>query len=93
MEARATRRPIVIVEEVGRQEHGNGALVEQLGLGFHCKTNEQIIMTVRSLLEPKYYADICQRLDSFPTPRGANEAARTLLEELKSTARDSNPLH
>jgi UDP-N-acetylglucosamine:LPS N-acetylglucosamine transferase len=61
MEACASHRPIVVVRQVGVQEHGNGAFVERNGLGCFAPTLQDLIRAVRRLLDdPSWRVGECR---------------------------------
>jgi hypothetical protein len=86
MEALVMRRPVIITEAVGMQEHGNIDFVVDRGLGAYAPAVEQIIAAVGSLMDPAVHAATIARLgDSVPRD-GASRIADIIIEQLHLSA-------
>ncbi len=79
MEARAARRPVIIFDEVGIQEKGNGDLIESLGAGFHASSVNDTVEIVKILLRKREAKDAESR--PYATD-GAREVAEIVVRNL-----------
>ncbi len=82
MEALVMRRPVIITEAVGMQEHGNIDFVLNHQFGFFCPTIAHIKQTIAMLQQPASYAQVAARLLQAVPSDGAAQIAALLLEEL-----------
>jgi 1,2-diacylglycerol 3-beta-galactosyltransferase len=84
MAARAMRRPIIIFDEIGLQERGNGLFVEQQGLGVHCSNVKDLTLAVQRVLQNRGYgASETTSARGLKVTSGAQEIAAILLRELE----------
>ena len=85
MEALVMRRPVIITEAVGMQEHGNIDFVVNRGLGAYAPKVEQILRAVEELMDPAVHAATIARLgDSVPRD-GAHRIAELIINQLHAT--------
>ncbi|MFM2308695.1 MAG: hypothetical protein RLY87_815 [Chloroflexota bacterium] len=85
MEALVMRRPVIITEAVGMQEHGNIDFVVNRGLGAYAPAVRQILAAVEQLMDPAVHAATIARLgDSVPRD-GAKRIADIIVEQLHMT--------
>jgi UDP-N-acetylglucosamine:LPS N-acetylglucosamine transferase len=89
MEALVMRRPVIITEAVGLQEHGNIDFVVNNKLGFFCPSIERIKEALDQLLDATQYANIVTHLKDAVPRNGAEEIAHILLEQLGSVTSDA----
>lgn len=82
MEALVMRRPVLVTEAVGIQEHGNIDFVLNYELGAFCPTNERIIGAVRDLEDPERYAATVERLAGAVPRDGAAQIARLVMGQI-----------
>jgi len=82
MEALVMRKPVIVTEAVGLQEHGNIDFVLNYELGFFCPTNERIVAAIASLEDPERYAATVERLKNAVPRDGAIQIARIIHQQL-----------
>ncbi len=82
MEALVMRKPVIVTEAVGIQEHGNIDFVLNYELGFFCPTNERIVAAISSLEDPALYAATVERLKHAVPRDGAMQIARVIHQQL-----------
>lgn len=83
MEALVMRRPVIVTEAVGVQEHGNIDFVLNHELGAFCPTIDRIVPAVAELMQPDVYAATLARLQDAVPRDGSMQIARILLEQLR----------
>ncbi len=80
MEALVMRRPVIVTEAIGLQEHGNIDFVINHKLGLFCPTTQRVQEAVRTLSDPhRYEATVARLTDAVPRD-GAMQIAQILLE-------------
>lgn len=84
MEALVMRKPVIVTEAVGIQEHGNIDFVLNYELGFFCPTAERIVAAINSLEEPARYAATVERLKHAVPRDGAMQIACVIHQQLAS---------
>jgi 1,2-diacylglycerol 3-beta-galactosyltransferase len=84
MEALVMRKPVIVTEAVGRQEHGNIDFVLNRDLGAFCPTSEQIVRALAELAEPQRYHATVRRLEDAVPREGAYQIAELLLDRLEN---------
>jgi 1,2-diacylglycerol 3-beta-galactosyltransferase len=78
MEACAVGRPVVVIDEVGLQEKGNGNLVQHIGIGYNAETVSGMIKIVESL---KHSLEVTgEECNPIYIVDGSREIARIVLE-------------
>ncbi|GIV94955.1 MAG: galactosyldiacylglycerol synthase [Chloroflexus sp.] len=82
MEALVMRKPVIVTEAVGLQEHGNIDFVLNYELGFFCPTNERIVAAISQLEDPARYAATVERLKHAVPRDGAIQIARMIHQQL-----------
>ncbi len=82
MEALVMRRPVIVTEAVGVQEHGNIDFVVNHQLGFFCPTIPQILDAVERLSERAHYATTVANLADAVPRDGSVQIAHLVLEQL-----------
>lgn len=82
MEALVMRKPVIVTEAVGIQEHGNIDFVLNYELGFFCPTTERIVAAITSLEDPARYAATVERLKHAVPRDGAMQIARVIHQQL-----------
>jgi UDP-N-acetylglucosamine:LPS N-acetylglucosamine transferase len=85
MEALVMRRPVIVTEAVGMQEHGNIDFVRDHELGFFCPTTERIVAAVHDLSDPASYATKVENLRDAVPRDGAIQIANILQQQLEDT--------
>jgi UDP-N-acetylglucosamine:LPS N-acetylglucosamine transferase len=85
MEALVMRRPVIVTEAVGLQEHGNIDFVRDHDLGFFCPTTDRIIDAVHDLSDPARYATKVENLHGAVPRDGAIQIAHILQQQLEQT--------
>lgn len=85
MEALVMRRPVIVTEAVGLQEHGNIDFVRDHDLGFFCPTTDRIIEAVHNLSDPARYATKVENLHGAVPRDGAIQIAHILQQQLEQT--------
>jgi UDP-N-acetylglucosamine:LPS N-acetylglucosamine transferase len=83
MEALVMRRPVIVTEAVGMQEHGNIDFVRDHGLGYFCPTTGRIVEAVRELSDPTRYATTVENLHDAVPRDGALQIASILQQQLE----------
>ncbi len=86
MEALVMRKPVIVTEAVGIQEHGNIDFVLNYELGFFCPTNERIVAAIAQLEDPERYAATVERLRHAVPRDGAAQIARIIHQQLSLPA-------
>jgi hypothetical protein len=79
------RRPVIVTEAVGMQEHGNIDFVRDHELGFFCPTTERIVAAVHDLSDPASYATKVENLRDAVPRDGAIQIANILQQQLEDT--------
>ncbi|MFM2031708.1 MAG: hypothetical protein RLZZ297_473 [Chloroflexota bacterium] len=85
MEALVMRRPVIITEAVGMQEHGNIDFVVDRGLGAYAPQVSQIVTAVGGLLDPAQHAATVERLSGAVPRDGARRIADIIVEQVGRT--------
>lgn len=90
MEALVMRKPVIVTEAVGKQEHGNIDFVLNRDLGAFCPTSAQIVQALGELAESQRYQATVRRLEDAVPREGAYQIAELLLERLESEEEFTN---
>lgn len=80
MEALVMRRPVIVTEAIGLQEHGNIDFVIKHKLGLFCPTTQRVLEAVRTLSDPQRYEATVARLTDAVPRDGAIQIAQILLQ-------------
>lgn len=79
MEALVMRRPVIITEAIGMQEHGNIDFVQNHQLGFFCPTFDHIFAAINTLIDRTVYEKTVTRLRDAVPRDGAAQIADIVL--------------
>jgi 1,2-diacylglycerol 3-beta-galactosyltransferase len=82
MESLVMRRPVLVTQAVGLQEHGNIDFVVGRNLGRFCPGIPQVVEAIAELRQPDAYATSVAALAGAVPRDGAFAIARVLLEQL-----------